>query len=310
MKALVIGSSIIDIVCKFGDRINNKNQNLILKLGSKYNLELIEFSVGGSALNVACDLSNLGNKVSLISRIGNDVYGDKIRETLERYKVKPLLKVDRENTGFSVILLKDGEKIVLISKGSSDNISEKDIEERYIVENDVIIVTSCGKNSRRIYEKVFNLCRKYRKIFVFNPSISVIRKERRLLDIFKSDRAELIILNDEEAKSITKKENLNQAAKKLLKHFKRVIVTLGEKGSIYYDDENKIYQKAYRVKVVSTIGAGDSFTAGFVHYFFKTRDIKASLNFASAYAAINVSSFGSIVEAKEKDVLNFMKNFK
>lgn len=308
MRALVVGSSLIDIVCRFEDKIITKKNNLILNLGSKYNLDLIEFSVGGSALNIACDLANLNNEVSLISRIGKDIYGNYILETLKKYKVNPLIKIDKESTGFSVILLKNGEKIVLSSKGASENLEENDINEETIKKNDIIITTSCGKNSKKIYKKIFKLSKKYNKFFVFNPSISIIRKERNLLEIFSD--GEIIILNEEEVKELTKKRNINKAARKLLKHFRRVIITLGKKGSIYFDYNNKIYQKAYKIKVVSTIGAGDSFTAGFVHYYFKTRNIIDSLKFASAYAAINVSNFGSIVEAKEFEVLDFIKKFK
>lgn len=308
MRVLVVGSSLIDIVCRFEEKIKTRNKNLFLKLGSKYNLGLIEFSVGGSALNVACNLSNLGNISTLISRIGSDIYGNQILETLKKYRVNPLIKIDKSNTGFSIILLNNGEKIVLASKGASENLDEKDINEKSVMENDLVIATSCGKNSKRIYERLFKLCKKYNKIFVFNPSISIIKREKNLLKIF--DLAELIILNEEEARALTKKNSINEASKYLLKYFKRVIITLGSKGSIYLDKTQKIYQKAYKVRVISTIGAGDSFTSGFIHYYYKYRDIKSALKFASVYAAINVSSFGSIVELKESEILNYFKLFK
>lgn len=309
MKVLVVGSALIDIVCKIEDKIDLKSKKLIFNLGSKYNLSLIEFSAGGSALNVACDLSILGEKTFLVSRVGRDLYGNYILETLKKHGVTSLLKIDKKNsTGFSVILIKDGEKVVFSSKGASEELSEKDIKEENIKNSDVIIATSCGKKSRKIYKNLFSLSKKYNKFFVFNPSISIIRKEKKLLKIFKD--AELIILNKEEALEITNKKSLIESAKKMLRHFKRVIITLGNDGCIYFDERTKIYKKAYKVKVVSTIGAGDSFTAGFVHYFFKTRNIEDSLDFASAYAAINVSNFGSIVNAKESQVLDFMRKYK
>ncbi|MEM5829940.1 MAG: carbohydrate kinase family protein [Candidatus Aenigmatarchaeota archaeon] len=308
MRALVVGSALIDIVCKFEDNVKVSKGKLILNLGSKYNLELIEFSVGGSALNVACTLSNLGNEVYLVSRVGKDLYANYILDFLKKHNVKSYISYDKESTGFSVILMKDGEKIVLASKGASENLEANDIKEEFVKNSDVIIATSCGKNSYEIYKKLFELSKKYNKFFVFNPSISVIRKEKRLLNIFKN--AELIILNDEEAKEITNSKNINKAAKVLLKHFKRVIITLGKKGSVYYDLNSRIKQKAFNVKVVSTLGAGDSFTAGFVHYYFRFRNVEQALKFASAVAALNVMSFGSVVEAKEYEVLEFMRKFK
>ncbi|MFH7904041.1 MAG: carbohydrate kinase family protein, partial [Candidatus Aenigmatarchaeota archaeon] len=248
MKALVIGSALIDIVCKFEDNVKVSKDKLILNLGSKYNLDLIEFSVGGSALNVACTLSNLGNEVFLISRVGKDLYANYIFDFLKKHNVKYYIPYDKESTGFSVILMKNGEKVVLASKGASENLDVKDIKEEFIKKSDVIIATSCGKNSYEIYKKLFELSKKYNKFFVFNPSISVIRREKRLLNIFKE--AELIILNDEEAKELTKTNSIDRAAKVLLKHFRRVIITLGKKGSVYYDFNSKIKQKAFKVRVV------------------------------------------------------------
>lgn len=64
-----------------------------------------------------------------------------------------------------------------------------------------------------------------------------------------------------------------------------VVITLGEKGSLLSDGTTTIYQTAFSVATVDTMGAGDSFIAMFLVSFFSGIDKKASLMAASKYAA-------------------------
>jgi len=71
-----------------------------------------------------------------------------------------------------------------------------------------------------------------------------------------------------------------------------VKVTLGPKGSFYWDGKTKIFQPAYKVRVVDTIGAGDAFTAGLIYRYCATgkelfwKKMEKNLAFASALSAL------------------------
>ena len=306
MKILVIGSAVVDVIANIEENVQEKNF-LKLFIGSKYNLNIFRFDVGGSALNVAITLSRLGNNSYLFSKVGKDQFSKKILNFLRKENVNTRYVI-RENvpTDCSIVLMKGGERTILVSHSASKTFSLKDIKESILKKFDFIISTSIFSNeAKEIYEKISEICEKNKINFVFNPSITVLRK----FDL-REIGGNFIILNDEEAKVLTREKDINVAGKKLLKNFEIAIITLGKDGSILFKDNMKIYQNAFKVNIVSTLGAGDSFTAGFIHWYGKTRNLKESLRFASAVAAINLLDHSPIPNINsEKDVLNFLKYY-
>jgi fructose-1-phosphate kinase PfkB-like protein len=91
-------------------------------------------------------------------------------------------------------------------------------------------------------------------------------------------------------------------AKKLLEMgTSKVFLSLGEEGALILDGKKVIYCEAPKVKVVSTIGAGDALLAGYLSKFEKTNDEKVSLAFALALSALKVSGANlSQLEEAEK----------
>ena len=71
------------------------------------------------------------------------------------------------------------------------------------------------------------------------------------------------------------------------------MLTLGEKGSVYFEKENKIFQSAFLVDAVDTTGAGDTFTGYFVAGISQNENYCEILKKASAASAIAVSKMGA-----------------
>ena len=78
-----------------------------------------------------------------------------------------------------------------------------------------------------------------------------------------------------------------------------VIVTAGAEGSFILHDSVLSFVKAYPAEVKDTVGAGDSFSAAFVHTYFKTGDPIHSLDQANFMGAYVASSQGAIPEYNE-----------
>ena len=94
-----------------------------------------------------------------------------------------------------------------------------------------------------------------------------------------------------------------QSIGKEFKKIKKVIITMGDKGAFVYDCPNK---KSYvcesqKVKVVSTVGAGDSFSAAFLINYLKTKDIVKSLEFSTKISGYVVSQKDAIPDYDVKD---------
>ena len=85
-----------------------------------------------------------------------------------------------------------------------------------------------------------------------------------------------------------------------------VIMTLGKKGSLYYNGEKLINQPAFKVKAVDTTGAGDAFCAGALIGIYRELDEMGILTLASKAATASLSapdSIGGMVSEAEIDEL-------
>ena len=96
---------------------------------------------------------------------------------------------------------------------------------------------------------------------------------------------------------------IKTAAAKLLDHgLKNIIVTMGDKGSLWLSQDTEKLVPTLKVKAVDTTGAGDAFIGCFVEHYARTGDVAAAMERASKYAALSVTKKGtqdSYAEKKE-----------
>ena len=127
-------------------------------------------------------------------------------------------------------------------------------------------------------------------VIILNPS--PINETILKIDLNKIN---YLILNEIEAKLITKTSDYNLALEYFKDNFKylKVVLTLGIMGSVYQDDKVAITQSSYKVNAIDTTAAGDTFTGFFVSEILKGGKIKTALNIASLASAIAVSREGA-----------------
>ena len=119
-----------------------------------------------------------------------------------------------------------------------------------------------------------------------------------LMDTIKM--VDVLTINDEEARLLTKEYSLVKAAKKILEMGpKYLIVKKGEHGALLFNKENVFFAPALPLEeVFDPTGAGDSFAGGFIGYLDQTKDIsfdnlKRAVIFGSATASFCVEKFGT-----------------
>ena len=108
---------------------------------------------------------------------------------------------------------------------------------------------------------------------------------------------DLLTLNDSEARQLTEKANLVQAARWIMKHGpKHVIIKKGEHGAFLFRDNNIFFAPAYPLEsVFDPTGAGDSFAGGFIGYLARTGDLSEA---GMRRAVIYGSAMGSFAVEK------------
>jgi len=311
MDVVVVGSALVDLVADVhGYEILTKNikKYVSIPYGSKTEMNILEFHVGGSGRNVAANLANFGNRVSFIGKVGNDFLGNIIINNLKNCGVDvrnlKVVKNGRTGLGF-IILLKNGERSIMVYNGQGLDLSVKDVPESLKTAKWLVFTSVTSESSLKFLGKAVDFAKKNNVKILANPSIRMIKmKKGKLLEFIK--KSNIALMNEEEIRELTGSKNVISSMKKLNRlGAKIVVVTLDEEGVVAYDG-NKIYrQKGFRVKAIDSTGCGDSFTAGFLHYILKGKSVSEALKFGNASAALEIQDIGP-KSFSEKEVLSFI----
>ncbi|MCR5456591.1 MAG: carbohydrate kinase [Clostridiales bacterium] len=262
--------------------------------------------IGGAPLNFAAHFVKQGGGAYMVSSLGNDELGQMALKDLDNWKI---------NTDFVNILpgIQTGKCLVKLDESrlpSYDLLS--DVAYDHIEcqikgkEFDALYFGTLALRSRNNLNCLSELMKnnEFKEIFVdinIRPpfySIDTIR--------FAFEHATIMKISDEELPIITKclfncDSDYSTATKLLSKEFgnlKMIVVTRGENGSYAYDCRSgKSYiSDAQKVNVVSTVGAGDSFSAAFMYNYLSGKDIDECLKKASKLSAFVVSQKDAIPE--------------
>ncbi|MHA1894976.1 MAG: carbohydrate kinase family protein [Candidatus Helarchaeota archaeon] len=271
----------------------------------------LKMTGGGSAANMAIACSRLGLKAGFIGKIGNDANGEFLKKEFENENVNVEgIVVDKNfNTGMCFIPVSKGERMIFAHSGAANHLNPDDIREKDIASSKILLLASL-KNLKPLLHAA-RLAKKVNTLVALNPGALIAdqgfdacKELIELTDIFISSEAELNKLMNE--------INTNQSIKKILKMGPNILVmTRGSKGAWIISEGEKFEIPIYKVKVVDTTGAGDSFTAGFLTGYLEGKDLETCGKMGNANASILIQKMGARNELATRDVLeDFIKNNK
>lgn len=287
-----IGSATTDI---FGETSCKFSQ---IKCGDKVLINKIFFEDGGSAVNSSIALSRLGLKVGFLAKLGKDYRAKDILKLLKKQKVHIINKApSKYPTSYSFVAdsSKDCDRIIFAYKGASDDLQLKDIDWRTIKNTKWLYLGTMLNKSFQTIKKVVKFAHKNKIKILFNPSTYLAKKSKSYLkDIIK--HTSILVLNLQESQFILKNKtnNITTLVKSLRKLGpKTIIITDGPRGVYLYDGKYLCHKDPYKVKIVSTTGAGDAFTSGFLASYIKTKDLLLSIKIGMANAASVIAHIGA-----------------
>lgn len=138
-----------------------------------------------------------------------------------------------------------------------------------------------------------------------------------LMDVLKD--VDVLTINDEEARQMSKEYSLVKAAKKILEMGPHtLIIKKGEHGALLFHEKNVFFAPALPLEdVFDPTGAGDTFAGGFSGFLAKTQNysfenMKRAIIYGSALASFTVEKFGTekLAELSEKDLFERLDVFK
>lgn len=284
MNILVIGSANADMV------IRTDKAPL---LGQTVPGHDFSVNAGGKGLNQAVAISKLGGKVSFLGLVGNDANGTLLKNTLNEYKVDFSGKaLDSVSTGVAVITVVGADNSIVLNEGANGCMTPEFIEEnRKLIENADYIVLQLEIPVATVV-KICKIAKGKAKI-ILNPAPYKDLPE----SVYKA--TDYLIPNEHEAKDITgitlnSKENCIEAVKKLKAlGAANVIITLGNKGSVYSYNNDVVFHPAEKVVAVDTTSAGDSFIGALTVMLCSGKALPEAISFATKVSAITVSRKGA-----------------
>ena len=255
---------------------------------------------GGGAANSARTLGLLGNTVSLIGCIGNDAFGELVKDQLMDAGVDctGLRRSCRYSTGVAVGMVKqDGKRCFISARGANQDLDKKDFENLDPTTYGVLHINGFFQFPQLDFALPVILER-YRKagvkISLDTASWDASGRWFESISPFAS-QLDYLFLNDRQVCQMMQCGSVEEGAGILLAHgVGQVIVKLGALGCIRYrNGDPPLHTPAVKLSVVDTTGAGDSFDAAYLLGTIKGWDEAICARFANTVAGMNCCRVGA-----------------
>ncbi|TCO77472.1 ribokinase [Marinisporobacter balticus] len=251
---------------------------------------------GGKGANQAVAIARLGGKVNMIGKIGDDGFGKTLLSALKKDKINTDgLKIEENTpTGVAMITVNgEGDNAIVVIPGANFKVCKEDIENNIeVIEKSKMVVFQLEIPLETV-KYGLQRAKELEKYTVLNPAPAKSLDEEMIknIDLLIPNETELEILTQIEIKE---EEDFLHASKKLIeKGVKSLIITMGEKGSLYIDKKCVKKFQAKKVNAVDTTAAGDSFIGGVVTYLAEGKEIDEAIVFASKVGALTVTKKGA-----------------
>ncbi|WP_224752759.1 ribokinase [Metabacillus arenae] len=286
----VIGSINMDLVVS----VNRRPEK-----GETIKGEMFTTMPGGKGANQAVSAARLGAKVCMIGMVGEDEFGNELKSKLqkEHINVEGVESIAGISTGVAVITLADDDNSIVMISGANATVTP-DYISKYedLIANSDIVLTQLEIPLEAV-EKAADICQKHNVPFILNPAPAQ-ELPRSLLN-----KVTFITPNQIEWESI-------KADNKEIKKDK-LIVTRGDEGVTFFEDEQDRRVSAFAIKPVDTTGAGDTFNGAFTYAIAKKDSLYRACVFGSAAAALSITQTGAQTGMPTKeDIDGFLKEWK
>ena len=272
--------------------------------------------IGGAATYISLAASCFTKHPSIVSVVGDDFPQDFMNLLKER------------SINLNGLQIKKGEKSFFWAGKYHNDMNTRDTlitELNVLADFDPIVPEELkqpdflmlGNLTPIVQKKVINQLTKRPKLIVMDTMnfwMDIAWDD--LIDVISM--VDVLTINDEEARQLTKEYSLVKAAKKVLAMGpKFLIIKKGEHGALLFSKDNTFFAPALPLEeVFDPTGAGDTFAGGFIGYLDKTNDIsfesmKRAIIYGSALASFTVEKFGTekLIELKENEIDERLQKF-
>ena len=280
MKVLCFGSLNIDYVYTV-DHMVRQGETLLSSS--------VTMNCGGKGLNQSVALARAGVSVWHAGMVGQDGK-PLIDKCISNGINADYIGMTQGRSGHTIIQVdKNGDNSIVLFGGANRSITDEFIDEvlSRFDKDDIIIL----QNEINLLDAIIEKAWKKGMTIILNPS-----PYDDALDSCDLSKVSVFILNEIEGEQMTGSADPGEIVSRIHQKYpsSKIVLTLGEAGSLYLDGDSILRQSSYKVRAVDSTAAGDTFTGYFVSSLINGEAPSACLDKASAAAAITVTRPGAL----------------
>ena len=251
-------------------------------------------TVGSSSAIFACGAARIGLRVAFIGKCGDDIFGRFMLNEMQKRGVDTgkVIIVPGGSTGLSVILNRGVDRAILTHLGLIPELRAEDIPDdlllqaRHLHVAGYFLQPNLQQGLPGLFERAHSFGLTTSLDTNYDPSEEWLGFDKLL------SQTNIFLPNEAEAKSLAGTGDVDEAAKRLGATVETLVIKLGAAGALGVSEGEVIKVPSIPVKVVDTVGAGDSFDAGFIYGYLHGWPLEKSLRVAAICGALSTQKAG------------------
>jgi len=258
-------------------------------------IDSANLTIGSSAVIFACGIARLGLKTTFIGKVGNDNFGQFMTDSMHKLGIDTSGVVVDHNvqTGLTIIFSAGNDRAILTYAGAMHDLKFSDIDQDLIRRARHLHLGSYYMQDGLIPDvpQLFDIAREQGLTISLDTNYDPLEKwNGNLPEVLK--RTDIFLPNVTECIAIAHRNNLDQSLEYLSGFAKTVVVKMGRDGATARSGNEIVKAASIPVDVVDTVGAGDSFDAGFIYGHLKGWEMAKALKLAVVCGSLSTRQAG------------------
>jgi len=284
---VVVGSLNMDMVVSLNHR-PNRGETV---LGNDFFM-----NVGGKGANQAVAACKLGADVAMIGKLGNDMFADRLLDSLEEVGVdcRAIEKISDEATGVAFITVDpDGDNSIVVAPGANLRLTPEDVrKQEELIKQAKLLMVQLEIPLETVKEAI-EIAKRHGVPVLLDPAPAQPLPDELLAMV------DYILPNETEIAQLTGIQVTDSLTAKLAavelinRGVTTVFAKMGERGVVVVGSNRTFFVEPYKVHAVDSTAAGDAFAGAVAAAIVSGKDIWAAAKFASAIGAITATRKGA-----------------
>lgn len=287
-RIVVVGASMLDLI-SYVPRLPAAGETL--------HGDSFQMGYGGKGANQAVMAAKLGSQVTMVVKLGSDVFGQGTRDNFSEHGIDTthVHLTDAAFSGVAPIAVdQDGRNAIVIVAGANDLLTEQEVEAARPAIAAAQVVVCQLEIPLEITLATLRIAREEGTRTILNPAparAELPTELYELSDVFCPNEPETELLTGGPVSS--DEQALAQAQLLRSRGAGAVVLTLGERGSLVVDDEGATHLASTPVQAIDTTGAGDAFVGSLAHFLAGGLPLREAARRANQVAAVSVTGRGT-----------------